>query len=93
MTDKFSFPAVAFGSLSFFVGVGLCSPCTDPRSIKKVSQTRSGSFEYVVFDYFKPPDPAYSGDTAHRPFAQDGRGDPVFVKGNRFKSVTFRFVV
>jgi len=35
MTYKFRFPAVAFGSLSFFVGVGLCSPCTDPGSIKK----------------------------------------------------------
>jgi len=93
MTHRFSFSAVVFGSLSFFVGVGLCAPCTDPGSIKKVSKTRSGSFEYVVFDYIKPPDPTYSVDTAHRPFAQDGSGDPVFVKGNRFKGVTFRSAV
>jgi len=68
-------------------------PCTEAGSIKRVTKTASGNFEYVMFEFIKPATPTFNVRTEHPPFESDGSGDPVPVKGRYFRVVAFHGVM
>jgi hypothetical protein len=84
---------LSFVLLLISSSMALADPCKEPRSIKSITKSRSGNYEYVTIEYIKPPNPDYKVRTAHRPFERDGSGDPVSIRGNYFKSILFRGVV
>jgi hypothetical protein len=67
--------------------------CTAPNSIIKVSNSKSGAWEFVDF-YMKPPVTATVSVTAPTGpnFIQDGSGNTIVVPGNRWTEVTFNSV-
>lgn len=69
------------------------TPCGAPGSIKRVTNTHLGNYEYVVFDVRRPPNPNYSVTTVMPPFTADGSGDPVPVAGNKFIQIRFMGVM
>ena len=68
-------------------------PCTEAGSIRRVTKTTSGNFEYVMVEFNKPASPTLNVRTEHPPFYTDGAGDPVSVKGKYFRVVTFHGVM
>ena len=68
-------------------------PCTEAGSIKRVTKTSSGSFEYLMVEFIKPAEPTFNIRTERPPFYTDGAGDRVRVKGNYFRVVTFHGVM
>jgi hypothetical protein len=85
--------AALAGSSSMLGQSAFSTPCGAPGSIKRVTNTRIGDYEYVVFDVRRPPNPTYSVTTVMPPFTADGSGDPVSVAGNKFKQITFTHVM
>ncbi len=75
-----------FSSLTFAQG-----KCTEPGSIKRVTKTRSGNFEYVTFEVLSAG-PTYEVKNAKRPFQMYGDEKILRIKGNFFKSIVFRDV-
>jgi hypothetical protein len=67
--------------------------CTAPNSIVKVSNSKSGPWEFVDF-YVKAPLTATTSVTAPTGpnFTEDASGNPIFVPGNRWTEVTFNAV-
>lgn len=93
MRLKLRLAAAAFSLILMPTAAAMAAPCTEPGSIKRVSKTSAGNFEYIVFEYVRPPLPTYTVLSATRPFAMDGSGDSVSVSGNYFKTVRFQGVV
>ena len=69
------------------------APCTEPGSMRRLYKQVSGGFEYVIFEFNKPASPPFIFRTAHPPFAMDGSGDRVRVKGTYFKEALFHGVM
>ncbi|HWM25736.1 MAG TPA: hypothetical protein VNP98_13015 [Chthoniobacterales bacterium] len=69
------------------------SPCGAPRSIKRITNTHIGKYEYVEFEVRRPPNPQYSVTTVTPPFTHDGSGDTITVAGNKFKQIRFTGVM
>ena len=65
--------------------------CTEENSIKRVSKSRAGNFEYVTFDVGADA-PEYSVKNAKRPFQRYAEEKYLRIKGNYFKSIVFRGV-
>ena len=83
----------AFASAMILCGSAWAAPCSAPNSIARVTNTSIGAYEYVVFDFIKPPNlPPFSISTASPPFLEDPSGIAVHVAGNRFKKVAFSSV-
>ena len=80
------------GSLLISASSAFAAPCTSPRSIQRVRNTHMGNYEYVIFDYRRPPNPQYAVTTVMPPFEADGSGDPVTVAGNKFRQIRFTSV-
>jgi hypothetical protein len=92
--NKIGSSAVALGFLFAMSGPGHAAPCNAANSIAKIKNTSSGNFEYVVFDFIKPPTlPNYSVTTAVPPFVHDASGNIITVNGSKFKKVRFQGVV
>ena len=85
--------AALAGSSSVLAQSAFSPPCGAPGSIKRVTNTHIGNYEYVVFDVVRPPNPHYSVTTVIPPFTADGSGDPVPVTGNKFKQIRFTGVM
>jgi hypothetical protein len=88
---------LAAASLALFLGAAASAeadPCTEANSISRVRNRTNAPYEYLVFNFVKPPTlPSYSVTTATPPFIQDPSGEPVTVNGDRFKRVRFEGVV
>lgn len=82
-----------FGMLLMFAGTTFAANCSEPGSILKVSKSRIGNYEYVVFRVMMPPDPSYTVTTASPPFVEDPSGNTVSIPGPNYKSVKFTNVV
>jgi hypothetical protein len=69
--------------------------CSDPNSISKVrNRVPSGPYEYVVFNFIKPPTvPSYTVKRVSPLFIQDGSGNPVTIAGSKFREIRFTGVV
>jgi hypothetical protein len=92
---KFWSTIAAAGCASLFaVSQAAAGPCAEPNSIAKVrNRASAGPYEYVVFDFVKPPNlPPFTITTVSPPFIEDPSGKPVTVAGKKFKQVTFREV-
>lgn len=78
-----------------FLSTGLAAaqvgPCNEPNSIAKVrNRAPAGPYEYVVFDYVKPPTlPQLTIRRARPPFIEDGSGNTITVRGSKFTEVRF----
>jgi hypothetical protein len=83
----------ALAGSSSLLASAFSTPCGAPGSIKRVTNTHIGNYEYVVFDVRRPPNPHYSVTTVMPPFTADGSGDPVPVAGNKFKQIRFTGVM
>ena len=86
---------LSFASLLLIVAAAnaFAEPCTEAGSIRRVTKTTSGNFEYVIVEFNKPASPTLNLRTEHPPFYTDGAGDPVSVKGKYFRVVTFHGVM
>jgi hypothetical protein len=86
---------ISFSVLAIFVFSAntFAQFCTEPGSIRRVRNTSIGSNEYVVFDVFMPPDPQYSTSAVSPPFSGGSSGEPVTVRGGRFRKIRFDSVV
>jgi hypothetical protein len=92
--SKIGLSAAALGVLFGMSGPGNAAPCNAPNSIAKIKNTSIGMYEYVVFDFIRPPTlPNYSVSTHSGTFIQDASGNTVTVTGSHFKQVQFRGVV
>ena len=67
--------------------------CSEPGSIRRVRNTTAGNVEFVVFDVFLPPNPNYAVSAASSPFVHGSSGEPVNIKGGRFRKIRFEGVV
>ena len=87
-----SLPAIAAAFACLFtVSQAAAAPCTEANSIAKIRNTAHGGYEYVVFDFIKPPAlPAFVVETGKPPFTMDPSGEPVAVKGAKFRVIKFR---
>jgi hypothetical protein len=85
--------AALASSSSVLAQSAFATPCGAAGSIKKITNTHIGNYEYVVFDVRRPPNPTYSVTTVMPPFTHDASGDPVPVAGNRFKQIRFTHVM
>ena len=86
--------AVTFALFFGFTAMAEADPCVEANSIARVRNRTNAPYEYLVFNFIKPPTvPSYSVATATPPFIQDGSGLPVTVTGDRFKRVRFEGVV
>ena len=65
------------------------APCSVPGSILRVKNTHIGNYEYVVFDYRRPPNPHYAVTTVTSSFTEDEGADPGTVNGPRFRQIRF----
>lgn len=93
MKTKYSLLVALSGSLLILASTASAAPCTSPRSILRVRNIHMGNYEYVVFDYRRPPNPQYAVTAVTGPtFIQDGSGDPITVAGNRFRQIRFTSV-
>lgn len=86
----FGFTAIA---VSLFAADIAAQFCSEPGSIRRVRNTSIGNHEYVVFDVFMPPDPDYSTSAVSPPFAGGASGEPVTVRGGKFRKIRFDGVV
>lgn len=92
MKNKFFFILAACVMLFIFSGLTFAQEkCTEENSVKRVSKSRSGNFEYVTFDVGADA-PEYSVTNAKRPFQMYGDEKILRIKGNFFKSIVFRGV-
>jgi len=85
--------AALAGPSSLLAQSAFASPCGAPGSIKRITNTPMGNYEYVVFDVRRPPNPHYSVATVTPPFTADGSGDTVTIAGNKFKQIRFTGVM
>jgi hypothetical protein len=70
--------------------------CSEPGALSRVRNRAplTGAYEYVVFNFIKPPSvPAYAVTTATPPFVEDPSGNPVTVAGDGFVMVRFQGIV
>jgi hypothetical protein len=81
------------GSLLILASAAFAAPCAGPGAILRVRNTVSGNYEYVIFDYIRPPAATYSVTTVTPPFIGDGSGDNITISGNKFKQIRFTGVV
>lgn len=81
-------------ALGLFIAVPAANakPCSEPFSIRRVTNASGPRVETVVFDINGSPNRPYMVKTAHPPFIADPSGLPVPVAGSRFKEITFRNV-
>lgn len=89
MKSKYRLSIAVVGMMLLFAGMAFADNCSEPGSILRVSKSRIGSYEYVVFRVMMPPDPAYTVTTASPPFTEDPSGNPVSIPGPSYKSVKF----
>jgi hypothetical protein len=91
--------AVGFACASLAALAGLnaaeAAPCSEPNSIARVrNRAPSGAYEYVVFNFIKPPTvPNFAVKTVTPPFIQDGSGQTITIAGAKFKEIRFSGVV
>jgi hypothetical protein len=70
---------------------GMAAPCNTPNSMIKVSNSRVGLRELVQFQIKAPLTGSFTITAGNGPsFIQDGSGDPITVRGNRWTDVVFR---
>jgi hypothetical protein len=81
--------AVALGFLALITGAS-AEPCAEKGSIKRVTNTRVGKFDYVTFEIQRPANPAYEVTDETGPFTEGDTDEPVPVTGDKFKQITFR---
>lgn len=76
-------------------GSASAAPCGEPSAIAKVrNRAPSGPYEYVVFDFIKPPTlPSFTVKIVSPPFIEDPSGNPVTIAGGKFREVRFDGVV
>jgi hypothetical protein len=79
--------------LTCSASASLAAPCTEANSIAKIRNTAHGGYEYVVFNFVKPASPHYTVTRENPPFTIDPSGEPVTVKGAKFRVIKFRQVV
>jgi hypothetical protein len=92
---KFWSTIATAGFVSLFAASqAAAAPCTEANSIAKVrNRAPAGPYEYVIFDFIKPPNlPNIAVTTVHPPFGGEA-GDPVIIAGKKFKQVQFHIVV
>jgi hypothetical protein len=79
----------------FAISQAAAAPCTEANSIAKIrNRAPAGPYEYVIFDFVKPPNlPNFTVTTVHPPFTEDPSGNPVTIAGKKFKRVQFQGVV
>ena len=91
--------AIAAFSAGLALAAGIASataaPCDEPNAIAKVrNRAPAGAYEYVVFDFIKPPAaPNFSVTTVSPPFTEDPSDRPITIAGARFKQIRFDSVV
>ncbi len=90
MITRLAMAVTTISGATLFCGAVSAAPCSAPNSIAEVVNTSIGRYEYVVFDYVKPPNlPQFSISTASPPFLADPSGLPVPVAGQKFKTIQF----
>ena len=91
MKTKLSLTLALSALLLILAQTATAAPCTGPRSILRVRNTVMGNYEYVVFDYVRPPAANYSVTAVTGPtFEHDASGDPITVAGNRWRQIRFK---
>jgi hypothetical protein len=83
--------AVALGFLALATA-GSAEPCAEKGSIKRVTNTRVGKFDYVTFEIQRPANPSYEVTDETGPFTEGDTDEPVAVTGDKFKQITFRSI-
>lgn len=74
-------------------GVGYSQKCTEEGSIRNITNSGIGKFEYVVFNFNNTAEaPDFSVETASRPFEDYSGDETINVKGNKFKKIVFRSI-
>lgn len=81
--------AALAGPSSMLAQSAFASSCGAPGSIKRITNTQAGNYEYVIFDYVRPPTATFSVTTVTPPFIADGSGDNITISGNKFKQIRF----
>ena len=81
---------VAAFALLALASAASAEPCTEKGSIKRVTNTRVGKFDYVTFEIQRPADPRYEVTDETGPFTFGDTEEPVAGAGDRFKPITFR---
>ncbi len=82
--------AVTLGVIFFLSTVGVSQTCTETGSIKKVTNTSIGNYEYVIFDFIQESAPDYEVSTASKPFTDYSGDETIAVRGNKFKKIVFK---
>jgi len=83
--------AVAFGLLAS-ASIALAEPCTEKGSLRRVTNTRAGKFDYVTFEIQRPATPRYEVTDENGPFTAGDTDEPVAVTGDKFKQISFRSI-
>jgi hypothetical protein len=90
MKTKCSLPLALSALLLILAPIASGAPCSGPGSILRVKNTHIGNYEYVVFDYRRPPNPHYTVTTeTGSTFIHDASGDNITVAGNKFRQIRF----
>lgn len=89
MKTKLFMIAAAFAAMLLLAGLVSAQKCTEPGSIKRVTKTRSGNFEYVTFEVLSA-DPDYKVSNAKPPFSEYGSEKRLRITGPYYKSVVIK---
>ena len=92
---KYSFvkAVIVIGLVFLFSRIGFSQRCTEPGSIKQITTSSIGKFEYAVFTFNGSTDDVdYSVETAAPPFTDYSGDEAIRVRGSKFRKIVFKSI-